>query len=104
MDFNKLTNEQEEALSCLIEEASEIIKAATKILRHGLYSHNPTLPSHEQQANKLSLSREIGNLRAIFELCKKYNLLNSTSEAAGFQDKIDNGNQWLHYCQFGHSV
>lgn len=37
---NGLTLAEEEMLTLTIEECSEVIKACTKILRHGLYSRN----------------------------------------------------------------
>lgn len=56
-NFNKLTPAEAERLACLIEECSEVIQAATKILRHGYVSFDPTNPDH--CGNRLDLRTEI---------------------------------------------
>ena len=54
-----------ERLEMLIEECSEVIKAATKILRHGFGSYNPTLPEERQTLNRDDLERELLDLKSV---------------------------------------
>ncbi len=61
--FAKLTEAERERLEMLAEEASEVIKAVTKILRHGYYSTNPHKP--EDGDNRQQLTREIIDFQAI---------------------------------------
>lgn len=42
LPFTELHRDQEEALHILIEECSEVIKAATKVLRYGLDTTHPS--------------------------------------------------------------
>lgn len=68
--FNQLSSAQEERLVYLIEECSEVIKASTKILRHGYYSYDPTNKDH--LGNKVDLETEIQDvLNAITHLYNK---------------------------------
>lgn len=64
-----MTNAQVERLHLLIEEASEVIKAATKALRHGYSKRNPMNPSLCD--NRYELEEEMGDLRAaMLLLCR----------------------------------
>jgi NTP pyrophosphatase (non-canonical NTP hydrolase) len=63
---NKLTAAQEERLTLLIEECSEVIKCATKVLRFGYDSINPYAPQDGTNLNQLQL--ELGDLFAIKRL------------------------------------
>lgn len=58
---NGLSDLERERLSYIIEECSEVIKAATKILRHGYLSRNPDLSN--SPTNQEALQLEIGDLR-----------------------------------------
>jgi NTP pyrophosphatase (non-canonical NTP hydrolase) len=55
--FNQLTPAEEERLAWLIEECSEVIKACTKIQRHGYYSYDPSNIHH--LGNRADLETEI---------------------------------------------
>lgn len=56
--FNRLTEAEAERLALLIEECSEVQRAATKILRHGYASRN----------NRIELMVEIGDLQHVLAL------------------------------------
>lgn len=58
--FNELTPAQAERLAYLAEEASEVVQAAMKILRHGYASYNP----HDPDAgnNRRQLTQELFDL------------------------------------------
>ncbi len=54
-----------ERLYLLIEEASEVIKAATKILRHGYDSYNPDGTGSNNQQD---LQRELNDFEAVHQM------------------------------------
>ena len=66
---NGLTLEQDERLTLLIEECSEIIKEACKIQRFGYQSINRYEP--EKGTNLERLQLEIGDLDAVIALMAK---------------------------------
>lgn len=59
-----LTLAEAERLTLLIEECSEVIQAATKILRYGYQSHHPT----GEYDNREQLEIELGDVMAIADL------------------------------------
>jgi len=59
------TAAEAERLQMLAEECSEVIKAVTKILRHGYGSYNPTLPEERQTLNREDLERELLDVKAV---------------------------------------
>ncbi len=61
-NFNKLTAAETERLAILAEEASEVIKAVTKILRHGYISYNPDAVNDGD--NRGQLCAELGDFKA----------------------------------------
>ena len=63
---NGLTEAQEERLTLLIEECSEVIKCATKIQRFGYDSINPYSPHEGTNLHQLQL--EMGDIVAVQRL------------------------------------
>lgn len=63
---NGLSPAEEERLTLLIEECSEIIKVACKIKRFGYDSINPYAPQDGTNLNQLQL--EMGDLSSIYAL------------------------------------
>lgn len=63
--FNGLTEAEAERLALVIEECSEVQKAASKILRHGFESCNPLIEKSE--TNRQALAREMGDLLHVFD-------------------------------------
>ncbi|HEX9429611.1 MAG TPA: hypothetical protein VF944_04470 [Candidatus Bathyarchaeia archaeon] len=63
--FAGLTEGERERLEMLIEEAAEVVQAATKVLRHGYSSYNPNLPEETRGTNRSDLIREFNDLLAI---------------------------------------
>ena len=51
------------ALAHLVEECGEVLAAAGKTQRWGLYSTNPELPVAEQETNRDWLCRELDDLQ-----------------------------------------
>lgn len=57
----------DQTLSHVIEECGEVLAAAGKLQRHGMYSVNPLLPVEEQEPNIFWLMRELVDLKQAIE-------------------------------------
>ena len=86
---NGLEAHQEERLVRLIEECSEVIKAATKTLRHGYESRNPTL--RDSKTNRQDLAREINDLRYAISLIEASGDTGRTKGYLHHQDQTSGG-------------
>lgn len=76
---NKLTLAQVERFSYLIEECSEVIKAATKILRHGFYAKDYSTGEEVLYNNREDLEREIVDVfKAICRLADRDDISEDT--------------------------
>jgi len=63
-------NRKEYLLTCLAEEAGEIVQACTKALRFGLDNHgDDAVPNHTK------IAREFCDLMGIFEMLQRLNLV-----------------------------
>lgn len=91
---NGLTEKQEERLHLLIEECAETIQAATKILRHGLYSYHPESPS---ESNIESLCKEIGHIDAAMALLMKCGIVDFSAVMESRDAKLKTIERWLHH-------
>lgn len=60
-NFNELTPAQTERFAILAEEMGEALHIVGKILRHGLYSHDP-IEGNEYKTNLYLLSVELGDI------------------------------------------
>lgn len=78
---NGLSLAEVERLNMLIEECSEVIKCATKILRHGYESRHPASPV---MTNRMELMKELGDVFAVSHIMIKGDDISETyvSEAA----------------------
>jgi NTP pyrophosphatase (non-canonical NTP hydrolase) len=59
---NELSDAQVERLAILMEEMGEATQAAAKVLRHGYFSYNPTVPISKRIDNRYHLAVEIGHV------------------------------------------
>lgn len=93
--FNKLTPAEDERLALLAEECAEVVKAVTKIQRHGYESHNP----HDLAAgsNRAQLENEIGNVIAAVRLLTTAGDVRATNIAESTADKLATVRQYLHH-------
>jgi NTP pyrophosphatase (non-canonical NTP hydrolase) len=64
--FNRLELAEAESLTLIAEEAGEIVQAVGKILRHGLYTHDPADDSGNDNSD--DLEKEIGDLLAAVDI------------------------------------
>jgi hypothetical protein len=53
--FNRLELAEAESLTLIAEEAGEIVQAVGKILRHGLYTHDPADDSGNDNSDDLAI-------------------------------------------------
>jgi NTP pyrophosphatase (non-canonical NTP hydrolase) len=77
----------------LAEEASEVIHAVTKILRHGWES---THPSCDGFVNRTQLAKELGDLRAIHALFLQCGDLKNTDYVKFAVNKLQRVQKYLH--------
>lgn len=68
--FNKLSAAEEERLHYFIEECSEAIQAACKVLRHGYDSFNPF--DVGAGCNRVQLANEIDDIRKAISLLQSH--------------------------------
>ena len=69
--FNGLTPAEAERLAMLVEECSEVIQIAGKILRHGYDSRHPDNPS---ETNRDLLAHELADVDAVLRAMKREEL------------------------------
>jgi NTP pyrophosphatase (non-canonical NTP hydrolase) len=95
--FNKLTPAEDERLSILAEECSEVIKTVMKIKRHGYESVDPT--GVEIGTNRDQLQTELGDVEAIldFMICKDDVSMMHIEEANAAKTKKLLAGKYLHH-------
>lgn len=91
--FNNLTPAEAERLAWLIEECSEVQKAATKILRHGYESHDPSNPDHK--GNRADLVEELADLTASVLLMDHKGDINLSDILSEAEKK--HGGRYMHH-------
>lgn len=96
MPIHNLTPAEIERLTCLAEEAAEIVQAVTKILRHGWDSCHPDQDGHNVFSNRDQLSKELGDLRAIHALFLQSKDLRNTDYVMYAVDKLQRVQKYLH--------
>lgn len=79
------TAQEEEWLTCLIEEASEVIKAASKIKRSG-FGHIPPL---RETTNRDELQVEIGDFLAIYSILFSHGVIDQSRVEQYRQYKLE---------------
>lgn len=94
--FNKLTDAEAEALAWLVEEASEVITAVSKILRFGLHSSNPK-EEEDAEDNRGALNRELGDMQAALCLCSNLGIISETIIARECLRKIETSGEYLRH-------
>ncbi len=65
--FNQLTPAEAERLAILIEEASEVIQVAGKILRHGWITVDNSVTPPVSYDNRMDLNKELGHVHNIVD-------------------------------------
>ena len=95
--FNKLTPAESERLALLIEEAGEVIQAATKVLRHGWNSYDPTLPPGKAMSNRASLEKEMGHYEHATRRMFSAVDVDCTIVGHYCDRKADTIGQWMHH-------
>lgn len=90
---NKLTPAEIERLTCVAEEAAEVVQAVTKILRHGWMS---THPDHPGINNREHLAKEIGDFRGAVALLTQAKELNVHEYQYYALNKLRRVQKYLH--------
>lgn len=93
--FNKLSAQHAELLALLIEECSEVQKAACKILRHGQRSHNPD--GDRDKSNQDHLQEELGHVLAAMRMLHECGYANNMAINVATGSKLENVMQYLHH-------
>ena len=95
-NFNKLTPAQTERLSKLIEEASEVIQEAAKILAHGYDTRNP-VGEPDGPTNREKLEIELGDFSAVLHLMKGAKDVSSVRIVKARRMKFFKLDRWMHH-------
>lgn len=98
--FNGLTESQAERLALLSEECAEVIKAVSKILRHGYESTNPTVsvPDDERpETNRTALERELGDVICAIRKLRHAEDVSECQIDRYADEKAIKIKKWLHH-------
>ncbi len=97
-NVNGLTNGEQERLAILVEECFGVIKAVTKILRHGYESSDPTRPTTLPITNnREDLQRECGDVRAaMINMCDVGDMSKPHVHARATH-KLESRMEWTHH-------
>lgn len=92
---HNLTPAQIERLTCLAEEAAEVVQACTKVLRHGYSSLDPNDQSITI-CNRSQLTRELGDLRATLAIMIQAGDLRTKDYVQAAANKLVRVQEYLH--------
>lgn len=81
-EWRELEAAKHEALVVLAEECAEVVKAVTKLLRHGSQACDPTAP--QRGTNLDMLRKELGDVIGAIRLCETQGI------SLGWHDKTIN--------------
>lgn len=96
--FNQLTPAEDERLAFLIEECSEVIKAAAKIQRHGFESKDPTIPVEDKPpTNRETLELEMGDVLAAINMTFAAGDTNAANIYTRQAVKLEEVKEWMHH-------
>jgi NTP pyrophosphatase (non-canonical NTP hydrolase) len=85
-----MDNKLHEVMNILSEECAEVIQAVSKCHRFGLNNFKPGKPL----TNAQHLEGEIGDLLAMVDLLKSYNIITEEGLNTAKQDKIEKLKKW----------
>lgn len=95
--FSQLTPALQELIACANEESGEIVQAASKILRHGRLSYDPTLPIAQRSTNLADFTKECGELIAVVEIMVERMQIDGRAVDHARREKHRNVWRWLHH-------
>ena len=87
---------QEHLLTCLSEEASEVIKDISKSLRFGLEDLNPS----NNKVNKEAIRQEIIDFLAVAEMLVNEGIIDSFTEVEDMYEKEEKKQKVLKYIDY----
>jgi NTP pyrophosphatase (non-canonical NTP hydrolase) len=85
-----ISNKEQEIMSILQEESSEVIQAVSKIFRFGYESKHPD----RDQTNREHLAEEIGDALAMIQLCIENKIVNWEDVEVAKDKKFEKLQQW----------
>jgi hypothetical protein len=89
--FPPVTPRERELLQILAEECSEVAVRISKMLRFGRDESNPATGV----TNKLELSKEVGDLCAMVDMCENAGLIDTAEVIAALERKLKKVPQYL---------
>ena len=85
-----ISNKEQEIMSILQEESSEVIQAVSKIFRFGYESKHPD----RDQTNREHLAEEIGDALAMIQLCIENKIVKWEDVEVAKNKKFEKLQQW----------
>jgi NTP pyrophosphatase (non-canonical NTP hydrolase) len=85
-----ISNKEQEIMSILQEESSEVIQAVSKIFRFGYESKHPD----RDQTNREHLAEEIGDALAMIQLCIENKIVKWEDVEVAKDKKFEKLQQW----------
>jgi NTP pyrophosphatase (non-canonical NTP hydrolase) len=85
-----ISNKEQEIMSILQEESSEVIQAVSKIFRFGYESKHPD----RDQTNREHLAEEIGDALAMIQLCIENKIVKWEDVEIAKDKKFEKLQQW----------
>lgn len=95
--FNRLTPKEAELIAYIIEECSEVTKAGTKILRHGKWSYDPTLPEEQRTANVIDFQNEVLDVLHAIKLIQDFSSMFDRSFNVSFVSDKEKPLKYFHH-------
>jgi NTP pyrophosphatase (non-canonical NTP hydrolase) len=85
-----ISNKEQEIMSILQEESSEVIQAVSKIFRFGYENKHP----EKDQTNREHLAEEIGDALAMIQLCIENKIVKWEDVEVAKDKKFEKLQQW----------
>lgn len=95
--MSPVTQAEAERLVFLAEECAEVVQAVTKILRHGWTATDPTVTPPKSYLNRLSLTKELGDLVAAARLMVRAGDLGRDEIEQFAEQKLGAAGRYLHH-------
>lgn len=92
--FNDLTEAEQERLSVLLEECSEVVQIGCKILRHGYESCHP---ENLHERNRVLLEKEVGHVLHAMIRMYSHNDINKINVESHSRSKAVSIVPYLHH-------
>lgn len=85
-----------EVLTNLVGECGETLQAVSKLLQHGPFSYDPTLPAEQRETNRVALEREVGHILGVVEVLVGRGVLRADVLDLHRREKLERLPEWSH--------